>query len=116
MFAIFASIRIKPDQHDSFLSTIKDTAACSVRDEPGCLRFDVFHDNGDKNRYLLYEVYTDEAAFEDHLKTPHARLAMEGSKHWSDAPFEVIRASSIFPNDPISFHTFHSATGRVAGN
>lgn len=116
MFAIFASIRIKPDQLDSFLATIKDTVACSVRDEPGCLRFDVFRDDANENRYLLYEVYTDEAAFDDHLKTPHARLAMEGSKYWGDAPFEVIRASSIFPNDHVSFRTFHSADGRVAEN
>jgi autoinducer 2-degrading protein len=109
MFAVFASIRIKPDQRESFLATVKDTAVCSVRDEPGCFRFDVFRDGGDENRYLLYEVYSDEAAFEGHLTTPHAQRAMEGAKTWSDAPFEVTQAFSIFPNDPISFETATSS-------
>lgn len=108
MFAIFASIRIKPDQRESFLSTIKDTATCSMRDEVGCFRFDVFRDDRDENRYLLYEVYSDETAFEGHLITEHARRAMEGAKVWSDAPFEVTRASSIFPSDSVSFKTVTS--------
>lgn len=105
MFAIFASIKIKPDKRESFLTTIKETASLSVRDEPGCVRFDVFQDDGEKNRYLLYEVYTNETAFQDHLATPHAQRAMEGSKDWAEAPFEVTRASSIFPTDPRSFDT-----------
>jgi autoinducer 2-degrading protein len=105
MFGIFASIRIRPDRRENFLATIKDTAYRSVRDEPGCVRFDVFQDDRDANRYLLYEVYTDEAAFEDHLATPHARRAMEGSQEWAEAPFEASRATSIFPNDPTSFET-----------
>ena len=43
----------------------------SVNDEPGCLRFDVIQDAGDPNRIWLYEVYVDEAAFQEHLKAPH---------------------------------------------
>ncbi len=105
MFAIFASITIKADQRDDFLTTIKQTANLSVRDEPGCVRFDVFRDDGDEDRFLLYEVYTSEAAFDDHLATPHARRAMEGSKEWAEAPFEVTRATSIFPLDSVSFET-----------
>jgi autoinducer 2-degrading protein len=105
MFAIFASIKIKPDKRKDFLSTITETASLSMRDELGCVRFDVFQDDSEKDRYLLYEVYTNEAAFQDHLATPHAQRAMEGSKDWAEAPFEVTRASSIFPTDPRSFDT-----------
>lgn len=72
---------------------------------PWCVRFDVFRDGGDENCYLLYEVCADEAAFEYHLATPNARRAMEGSKEWAEAPFEVTRATIIFPNDPVSFET-----------
>ena len=53
MFAIFASIKIKPDQRENFLNSIKENANLSVRDEPGCLRFDVFLDDEDEDRYLL---------------------------------------------------------------
>ncbi len=105
MLGIFASIRVKPDKRDRFLATIRDTALRSVRDEPGCLRFDVFDDLADENRYLLYEVYTDEAAFQDHLDTPHARRAMEGSQEWGEGPFEITRAASIYPNGEKFFGT-----------
>jgi autoinducer 2-degrading protein len=56
MFGIFATIKVKPDQRDGFLGTIRETAFRSVSDEPGCVRFDVFQDLADENRYILYEV------------------------------------------------------------
>ena len=105
MFGIFASITIKPNQRDSFLATIRDTALRSVRDEPGCLRFDVFEDLSNEDRYHLYEVYTDENAFQDHLDTPHAKRAMDGSKEWGQGPFEVTRATSIYPHGEKYFET-----------
>jgi quinol monooxygenase YgiN len=71
MFRIFATIKIKPDQRDGFLGTIRETAFRSVSGEPGCMRFDVFQDLADENRYILYEVYTDEKAFKEHLATSH---------------------------------------------
>jgi len=108
MFGIFASIRIKADHRDHFLATIKDTAMRSVRDEPGCVRFDVFQDESDENRYILYEVYTDEKAFETHLATPHAKRSMEGSKQWAESSFEVTRATSVFPVHPTAFDTLNT--------
>jgi (4S)-4-hydroxy-5-phosphonooxypentane-2,3-dione isomerase len=89
MIAIFASISIKPNRREQFLSTITGTARSSVRDEPGCVRFDVFQDAIDENRYHIYEVYTNEAAFEAHLSTPHAKRAMEGSQDFAQGPFDV---------------------------
>ena len=65
MFGIFATIKIKPDQRDGFLGTIRETVFLSVSDEPGCMRFDVFQDLADENRYILYEVYTGEEAFKN---------------------------------------------------
>jgi quinol monooxygenase YgiN len=105
MFGIFATIKIKPDQRDGFLGTIKETAFRSVSDEPGCLRFDVFQDLADENRYILYEVYTDEEAFKEHLSTSHARSAMERSRDWAEKGFEVTRAVSVYPNAEQYFAT-----------
>ena len=65
MFGIFATIKIKPDQRDGFVRAIRETAVLSVSGEPGCIRFDVFQDLADENRYILYEVYTDEEAFKE---------------------------------------------------
>jgi autoinducer 2-degrading protein len=77
MFGIFATIRIKLEQRELFLATIRETALRSINDEPGCLRFDVFQDSDDGDRFVLYEVYTSEEAFQEHLATPHAKRAME---------------------------------------
>ena len=46
-------------------------AEASVRDEPGCLRFDVCSVEGDENRFVLYELYTDADAFAAHKAAPH---------------------------------------------
>jgi (4S)-4-hydroxy-5-phosphonooxypentane-2,3-dione isomerase len=54
-----------------FLEAIQENAAASLRDEPGCVRFDVVQDNDDANHFMLYEVYADAAAFEAHRAAPH---------------------------------------------
>src|SRR6516164_8142064 len=105
MFGIFATIKIKSNQRDGFLGTIRETAFRSVSDEPGCVRFDVFQDLADENRYILYEVYTDEEAFKEHLATSHARSAMERSRDWAEKGFEVIRATSVYQTEQQYFAT-----------
>ena len=105
MFGIFATINIKPEQRDPFLATIRETELRSMFDEQGCLRFDVFQDLADGNRYILYEVYTSEGAFQEHLATPHARRAMERSRDWAERGFEVVRATSVYPSETRHFAT-----------
>ncbi|GAA4361848.1 putative quinol monooxygenase [Angustibacter luteus] len=46
-------------------------ASAAVRDESGCLGFDIVELAGDDGRFLLYERYADEAAFVDHQLRPH---------------------------------------------
>lgn len=46
-------------------------ASASFQNEPGCLRFDVVETHNEAAVFTLYEVYSDEAAFAAHLKTPH---------------------------------------------
>lgn len=46
-------------------------AETSLREEAECLRFDVAKDPANDCRFLLYELYENEAAFESHLKSAH---------------------------------------------
>jgi (4S)-4-hydroxy-5-phosphonooxypentane-2,3-dione isomerase len=71
MFVLVVSLRVKPGKDRQFLAAIEANAAASRRDEPGCRRFDVLRDNDDPQRYLLYELYDDEAAFQAHRAMPH---------------------------------------------
>lgn len=56
---------------DTFRRLILENAAASLRNEPGCERFDVLTDPKDPLRVTLYEIYRDEAAFGEHLASAH---------------------------------------------
>lgn len=70
-YVIIVEFRLKPGTFESFRGLIAANARASVRDEPGCQRFDVMVPEGDSERVVLYEIYDDRAAFEAHRKTPH---------------------------------------------
>ena len=41
MLSVFVTIQVKPGFRDRFVEAVLDDARGSVRDEPGCFRFDV---------------------------------------------------------------------------
>ena len=71
MYVIVVDFEIRPDRLADFLPLMRENAAASVRDEPGCHQFDICQDPDTPHRILLYEIYDDRAAFEAHLATPH---------------------------------------------
>jgi quinol monooxygenase YgiN len=78
-FVIVVDFKIKPGRMAEFRRLIDDNARASVRDEPGCSRFDVCANRKDADRVLLYEIYDDRAAFDAHLKTRHFAIFNETS-------------------------------------
>jgi autoinducer 2-degrading protein len=78
-FVIVVDFKIKPGQLAAFRKLIDDNARASVRDEPGCSRFDVCANRKEADRVLLYEIYDDRPAFEAHLKTKHFAVFNEAS-------------------------------------
>lgn len=75
--ALVVEFKLKPGAHAAFDAIIRDHAAGTLADEPGCERFDVLQPKGkegpDLSRVILYEVYADDAAFQAHTQNP--RLA-----------------------------------------
>lgn len=71
MYVLLLRTQLKAGSFDAFMRAMRVNAAASVRDEPGCLTFDVMRDRSDPDLVWLYEVYVDEAAFEVHMQTPH---------------------------------------------
>ena len=65
MLVLKVDIRIKPENIDSFMKKVLENAA-SARKEPGNKQFDVLVDPKDPTKVMLYEVYADEKAFEEH--------------------------------------------------
>ncbi|HVZ00357.1 MAG TPA: putative quinol monooxygenase [Dongiaceae bacterium] len=70
-FVIVVDFEIRPGAMQDFRRLVDANAKASVRDEPGCRRFDVLANPKDANRILLYEIYDDRAAFDAHRRTPH---------------------------------------------
>jgi (4S)-4-hydroxy-5-phosphonooxypentane-2,3-dione isomerase len=64
-------LEVRPERREEFLAAIAANAEASVRDEPGCLRFDVCSVDSDENRFVLYELYTGAEAFAAHKAAPH---------------------------------------------
>lgn len=71
MLSLLVQLHIRPEHREEFLAGIAANAEASVRDEPGCLRFDVCSVASDENRFVLYELYADADAFAAHTRAPH---------------------------------------------
>ena len=71
MFSLVVHVEVRPGSREEFLAGMTANAQASVRDEPGCLRFDVCSVDGEQNRFVLYELYTDADAFAAHKQAPH---------------------------------------------
>ena len=71
MFSLTVHMQVRPGRRAAFLDGMAANAETSVRDEPGCLRFDVCSHAADGNRFVLYELYADADAFAAHKTSPH---------------------------------------------
>ncbi|MEP3048160.1 MAG: putative quinol monooxygenase [Roseibium sp.] len=71
MFAVVVTFEIKSGMIDDFMPLMINNAQQSLKDEPGCKQFDVCTDPKRPDEVFLYELYDDEAAFQDHLKAQH---------------------------------------------
>ncbi len=83
-FVVLPSFTVSAANLDAFLDAAHADAAQSVATEPGCLQFDVVIDrSAQPAKVMFYEVYTDRAAFDAHLETPHL-AAFRDSLHLCD--------------------------------
>ena len=101
VLTVIVNLQIRPDRVDEFLDAIHENAVATLNDEAGCLRFDVHRSTEDPHRFILYEIYRDEAAFyEEHRSTVHYRT-------WRAAAAEFVVNGShvnifcvpVFPDD-----------------
>ncbi|WP_119270158.1 putative quinol monooxygenase [Taklimakanibacter deserti] len=80
-YVILVDFLLKPGSKAEFRRAIDVNARASCATERGCSRFDVVEPQGEPDRILLYEIYDDRAAFEEHLKTPHLAAFEAASNH-----------------------------------
>lgn len=81
MRALFVTLDVHADKVDDFIEAITVNATASLRDEPGCLVFDVHRDEQIPTRFYLYEIYADEDAhLVGHRGAPHYARWQEAAK------------------------------------
>jgi autoinducer 2-degrading protein len=99
MYALVVPLKVKPEMREKFLAAALEDSICSVRDEPGCVRFDVLQDNADPNRFFFYEVYLDESAVEAHRASPHYARWRAVAPEVLAEPTNASRCTTLFPKD-----------------
>lgn len=99
MISIFVTIKLKPGFADRFRKEVLGDAQGSVRDEPGCFRFDVLHNSEDPDTFHLYEVYADETALETHRNMPHYKKWRAAVQDWFDGDVKRVVMKTVFPSE-----------------
>ena len=73
MISIFVTLQVKAGHVDEFIDASFGDSQGSVKDEPGCYRFDILQNSNDTNKFHLYGVYEDEKSLATHRNTSHYR-------------------------------------------
>ena len=68
---VLVEFLVKPSFVAQFRDLIAANGKTSLEREMGCKRFDVLVEQEEPRRFVLYEIYENEAAFDEHLATSH---------------------------------------------
>jgi len=99
MISIFVTIKIKPGYADRFREASFGDAQGSVKDEPGCFRFDILQNAAEPHTFHLYEVYADAEALQSHRNTPHYKKWRATVAEWFDGDVQRVEMKTVFPSD-----------------
>ena len=102
MIVVHVALGIRLDGVEAFAAAAAANAAASVL-EPGCRRFEVYRVAGEPTRFVLFEIYADQAAREAHWATPHF-LA------YRDATAQLIETRAVTEYEPLGSPQTESAT------
>jgi quinol monooxygenase YgiN len=79
MLILLAFVHVTEDGVEKFAAASTANAIESLK-EPGCKAFNVIQQNDDPRKFVLHEIYDDQAALDVHKLTPHYeawRVAVE---------------------------------------
>ena len=68
---VLVEFLVKPAFAKRFGELVAANAEASLKAESGCRRFDVLTAPEEPRRFVLYEIYDDESAFDLHLRSSH---------------------------------------------
>ena len=71
MFVVVVFVEAEAGRQEELSDALRRHATASLEREPGCQRYDISVDPLDGGTFLLYQLYTDEAAYLAHRELPH---------------------------------------------
>src|SRR5512141_1148257 len=90
-------VHVKPNRVDDFIEATRANSSASL-DEPGVVRFDVIEERDDPTRFVLVEVYRDEAAAAAHKETVHYKTWRDAVAPMMDEPRTSKRYRDVAPS------------------
>jgi (4S)-4-hydroxy-5-phosphonooxypentane-2,3-dione isomerase len=99
MHVAIVYVHVKPEHRDAFIRASRENAGNTIQ-EPGALRFDVIQQADEPNRFVLYEVYRDEAGAKAHKETAHYARWRDAVEPWMAEPRKGVKYNSLFPDAP----------------
>jgi len=96
MFVVCIHVHVKPENREAFIEATLENARHTIQ-EPGNLRFDVNQQIDDPNRFVLYEVYRDEAGMKAHKETAHYARWRDAVAPWMAEPRRGVPHAALFP-------------------
>ena len=96
MHVVCVHVHVEAENRGEFIQATLENARHTV-EEPGNLRFDVIQQADDPTRFLLYEVYRDEAGMNAHKETAHYARWREAVAPWMAEPRRGVKHISLFP-------------------
>jgi quinol monooxygenase YgiN len=96
MLAVHVFIQVKPEYLEAFIAATEENARHSLQ-EQGIARFDLIRQIDDPTRFVLVEVYVDEAAPARHKETEHYARWRDTVAPMMAVPRSSLKYGTLFP-------------------
>jgi len=98
MLMVHVHVQVKPEAVAAFKEATLANARQSLR-EPGVRRFDVLQQQDDPTRFVLVEVYRDDAAAIAHKETQHYPVWRDAVAPIMAEPRHSVKFNQVYPDE-----------------
>lgn len=98
LLIVHVHARVKPGAEEAFRLASHANAEASRR-EPGVVRFDLIADRDDPSRFVLVEIYHDDAAAAAHKETAHYATWRDAVADLMAEPRRAAKYVNVSPDD-----------------
>src|SRR3954471_9211718 len=96
MLVVHVHVRVKPESVEAFKAVTIENVLASRR-EPGVARFDFAQQQDDATRFVLVEVYRDDAAPAKHKETAHYQKWRDAVASMMAEPRSSVKYTNVTP-------------------